>query len=369
LGFLYKVHAGLGIDPKQVLTANIRLEDSQYRDPSTQAAFFRQAIERLEALPGVVSAGGATTLVPVEQARVVTFSIGGQAILPRTERPKANYFAITPRFLATLRVPVLRGRSFDLHDSAQAPPVAVVNEAFVRRFLPSDDPLGKRVRLDTDDSERQGWSEIVGVVRNVEESYEEWEERPQVYESYLQRPAESMTLVVRTTSDPGQFAPLLRRAIWSLDKDQPVHRVQTMEQVIADYRRAGGLVTTLMGSYAALALAMAMVGVFGVMAYTVAQRTHEIGIRMALGARRDDVVRTFAKKGFALGALGVGIGLAFAAPLVLLAPRAGIGMPFEQRLAVALAATVLVWLAAALASYIPVRRATRVDPMVALRYE
>lgn len=369
-GFLHKVYAGFGIDPKQVLTGNIRLSNVQYKDPSKQAAFFQEAIGRLEALPGVVSAGGTTTLTPLEGARAVTFSIEGQAVLLRKERAKVDYFSITPRFLETLRVPLLRGRSFVSHDNAQAPPVAVVNEAFVRRYFPNEEPLGKHLRLDTGDSDRPDWSEIVGVVGNIKDlSYEEWEERPQIYEAYLQSPSAAMTIVIRTTSAPADFAPLLRRAIWDVDSDQPVTRVQTMEQVVAYSRSAGVIVITLLGSFAGLALAMAMVGVFGVMAYTVAQRTHEIGIRMALGAQKSDVLRMIARKGFVLGAIGVGIGLALAAPLVLLPTGLAPGMPFEQRASVVVSAGVLLWLVALLASYIPARRATTVDPVVALRCE
>ena len=368
-GFLHKVSAGFGIDPKQVLTANIRLSNVQYEDPSKQAAFFREALERIDALPGVISAGGTTTLVLLEEARVVTFSIAGQAMLPRKERAKADCISITPGMLETLRVPLLRGRRFGSHDNPQAPSVAVVNQAFVRRYFPNDEPLGKRLRLDTGSSDRADWSEIVGVVGNIKELSEEWEERPQVFESYLQRPSGVLTLVVRTTSDPADFAPSLRRAIWDIDGDQPVTQVQSMEQVIAYGRAAGVVVLTLLGSFAGLALAMAVVGVFGVMAFTVAQRTHEIGIRMALGARSHTLLRMVARKGVALGTMGVGIGLVLAAPLVLLPTGMAPGMPLDQRASVVLAAGVLLWLVALLASYSPARRATRIDPTVALRSE
>lgn len=366
-GFLHKIYAGLGIDPKQVLTASIHLSKAQYEAPSRQAAFFQEAIDRLEALPGVTSAGATTTLALDGAARIVTFSIKGQAALPRPERAKADWFSITPRLLETLGVPLLRGRSFAAQDNPQAPPVAIVNQAFVRRYFPNEEPLGQHVRFDTEDSDRPDWSEIIGVVGNIKELSEEWEERPQVYEAYLQRPSAAMTLAVRATSDPADLAPLLRRTIWSVDKNQPITWVQTMEQVIADNQAAGVLVVTLLGSFAGLALAMAAVGVFGVMAYTVAQRTHEIGIRMALGAQRNNVLRMVARKGIVLGAWGVGIGLALAAPLVLLPTGMAPGMPLVQRASVVLIAAGVLWLVALWASYTPARRATRIDPTVALR--
>lgn len=368
-GFVHKMYAGFGIDPKQVLTAHIPLANARYKDASVQAAFFQQVIDRLETVPGVGSAGGTTTLIIDEWPPEVTFSIKGQRVLRREERSKADYFSITPGFLETLRVPVLRGRSVGWHDSDQAPPVAVVNQSFVRRYFPNEEPLGKHIRFDTGDSDRVDWSEVVGVVGNIQEPSEDWEERPQVYEPYFQRPSSAMTLVVRTASPPADFAALLRRTVWDIDGDQPLTRVQTMEGVIVNGRAAGVTVVSLLGTFAGLALAMAMVGVFGVIAYNVAQRTHEIGIRTALGAKRRDVLAMVVRKGFVLGAIGVGLGLLLATPLVLLPTGMAPGMPVGQRLGVAFAAGALLWLVALLATYIPARRATRVDPMLALRCE
>jgi len=370
--FLDRVHAGFGIDPNQVLTANISLSSTRYKDPSKQAAFFQEAIQRLEALPGVISAGATTRLAPSQvDDHVVTFSIESQPVLSRSERMRTHYFAISPDYLRTLRIPLLRGRNFLSSDSTQAPPVALVNQAFVQRYFHNDHPLGRHIRIDTSPSDRPDWTEIVGVVGNVKNWLDEAREKPQVYELYSQRPSAVMTLAIRTHSDPAAFAPMLRRAVRSLDKDQPITRLQTMNQVIAESGVAGVVVITLVGSFAALGLALAAVGVFGVMAYTVAQRTHEIGIRMALGAQRSDVLRMVVKKGMVLAAFGVATGLALAVPLVWL--KLGLVndevLPFDQRGPVFLAAAFLISLVALLATYIPARRATKVDPMVALRCE
>jgi putative ABC transport system permease protein len=351
-----------------VVTASVRLSTLRYADSSKQAAFFQHALDRIEASPGVISAGATSALVHLENGRTVTFSVEGRDLVPRKERAKAEYFAITPRFLDTLRVPVRRGRGFAPQDDTQGHPVAIVNEAFARRYFPDGDALGRHLRLDAEDADRSDWSEIVGVVGNLRDKSDEWEERPHVYEPYLQRPCPRMTLAVRTASDPAAFASVMRGAIWTVDKEQPVSHVQTMEQVIADSRAGGVLITALMGSYAGVALAMAMIGVFGVMASTVAQRTHEIGIRMALGADAGDVRRMVPKKGIFLGTLGVAIGLGLAAPLAWL-PLNFVGIPFNQRVGVVLATAGLLWLVALVASYIPARRASRVDPTVALRYE
>jgi putative ABC transport system permease protein len=254
--------------------------------------------------------------------------------------------------------------------------VALINQAFVQRYFPNEEPLGKRVRLDTIASDRPDWSEIVGIVGNVKNALSEnynaglWKEMPQVYEPSLQRPSPAMTLVIRTRSDPAAFAPLLRGAVWDVDEDQPIIRVQTWNQVIAGYRSGDVVMSTMMSIFAGLALGLAVVGVFGVMAYTVAQRTHEMGIRMALGAQRSDVLRMVVRRGIVLGAFGVGIGLALGAPLVWLQQASeGLFIPFDQRAPVYLAAASLISLTVLLASYIPARRATKVDPIVALRYE
>src|SRR5713101_3429228 len=193
--FLHGLYAGYGIDPSQVLTANISLSSARYKDPSKQAVFFQETIQRLEMLPGVISAGATTTLVPsvmeVYDERVVTFSIAGQPALLRTKRERTAYFTISPDYLRTLRIRLIRGRNFLPSDSAQAPPAALVNQAFVQRFLPSEQPIGKHIRIDTSASDRQDWSEIVGIVGNMKdpERDQDRKEMPQVYEPSLQRPS------------------------------------------------------------------------------------------------------------------------------------------------------------------------------------
>ncbi|HET8924867.1 MAG TPA: ABC transporter permease [Candidatus Acidoferrum sp.] len=369
---LHTLYAGFGIDPNQVLTANISLSSTRYKEPSKQADFFKNVVQHLDALPGVISAGATTTLVPsaTEPERAVTFSIAGQPVLLRTAREQTAYYAISSDYLRTQRIPLLRGRSFLPTDNVQAPPVALVNQAFVQRYFPNEEPLGKRVRLDTTASDRADWTEIVGVVGDVKDLARERKDMSQVYEPSLQRPSPGMTLVVRTRSDPTAFAPMLRRAVWDVDEDQPITRVQTMNQVIADYRTGGVTVCTMMGTFAGLALGLAVIGVFGVMAYTVAQRTHEMGIRMALGAKRSDVLRIVLMKGIFLGAIGVAIGLGLGASLMWLQQASeGVVMPFDQRAPVYLAAVFLISLTVLLATYVPARRATKVDPIVALRHE
>lgn len=369
--FLARVHAGFGIEPNRVLTADISLSSKHHEDTSRQAAFFQEVIRRLESRPDVLSAGATTTPPLGDDRHIVSFSIEGRPALSPAERAQTEYFAISSEYLHTLGIPLIRGRSFLSFDNARAPRVALINQELVRRYFPNEEPIGKRMRLDSSDSYRSGWTEIVGIVGNVRDSFEQRNKTPQSYEPYLQEPSSAMTVVVRTSSDPGAFAPLLRHAVWEIDKDQPITGVQTMNQVIAGSGAAFRVVVVLMGTFAGLGLALAVVGVFGVTAYTVAQRTHEIGIRMALGARRADVLRMVVAKELVLGALGIGIGLGLAAPLVWL--KLGLVndelLPFDQRGPVFLAAVLVIWLAGLLASYVPARRATKVDPMVALRCE
>ena len=303
--------------------------------------------------------------------RIVTFTVEGRPALSRSERTRTEHFVISPDYLLTLGIPLIRGRNFSSSDNAQALPVALVNQEFVRRYFPNEEPVGKRIRLDTSGLDRPDWSEIVGVVGNVRDSFEQRKYVPQAYEPYRQQLSPVMTFVVRTKSDLGAFAPMLRRAVWEVDKDQPITAVQTMNQVMDESGAAMRVVNIIMSTFAGLGLVLAAVGVFGVMAYTVAQRTHEIGIRMALGARRSDVLRMVVKKGMVLGAVGVASGLVLAVPLTWL--KLGLVnddfLPFDQRVPVFLAAVFVISLAALLASYIPARRATRVDPAIALRHE
>ena len=367
--FVYRVHAGFGLDPNRVLTAQVHLSNSRYKDNDKQSAFFREALERLQTIPGVIASGATTALLPRDPAPLAAFSIASRAVLPRSERPKTQYFGVNSQFFDTLHVTLLRGRGFDAHDAAGTPRVIIVNQEFARRFFRDDEPLGKRLRVDTEDSERPDWSEIVGVVANVKNEADEWQDLPQVYEPYLQRPASDMTLLIRTRSDPAEFASLLRSAIWSIDKDQPVDHIQTMEQAVTDSLAGVEVVTTFMGSFAGLALTMAMVGVFGVVGYTVQQRIHEIGIRMALGAGKKDVLKMVTIKGVILGAIGVGVGVLLVTPFLWLPTGLAPGMPFHYQVSVFLAAVAVLWLVVFVASYLPARRAAGLDPIVALHHE
>jgi predicted permease len=369
--FLDRIRADFGIESNNVLTADISLSDAEHKAPSKQAAFYQETIQRLAALPGVVSAGATNALPLGGYQRSVTFTIEGRPALSDEERARTDYFAISPGYLRTFGIPLIRGRNFLASDHAQAPGVALVNQEFVRRFFPNEEPIGKRIQLDSSTLERSNWNEIVGVVGNVRSSFDQRNNVPQAYQPFPQKISSVMTLVVRTKSDPSAFAPMLRRVVWNVDKDQPITAVQTMDQVVARSGAGMRVANILFGTFAVLGLTLAAVGVFGVMAYTVGRRTHEIGIRMAMGAQKREVVSMVVKKGIVISVVGIASGLALAIPLTWL--KFGMVnddlLPFDQRGPVFLVAIFLIWLAALLASYIPSRRATRVEPMVALRHE
>jgi putative ABC transport system permease protein len=264
-------------------------------------------------------------------------------------------------------ISMLRGRAITAQDGGDAPRVVVINEAMKRRFWPNEDPLGKRISFLTTDG-TPDWREIVGVVKDIRHTALDSEPQPEMYFPFSQFPLPFMTIVVRTASDPLSLVPAARNQVMAVDKDQPISNIHTMEELLAisvSQRRFNML---LLITFAVVALALASVGIYGVMSYTVAERTHEIGLRMALGAQRRDVIRLVISQGMMLAGIGVGIGLvcAFAMTRMMSSLLFGVGAtdPLTYALIAALLSSV-----ALLACYLPARRATKVDPMVALRYE
>jgi putative ABC transport system permease protein len=367
--FLETISADPGFNPRELLTAEVSLPTSKYGSPSQQAAFFKQVTEKLQNLPGAVSAAAAVDLPLTSGAGTVPFNIEGRPATPPQERPQGRYYAVGPDYLRTMEIPLITGRAFTDLDNQSAPPVALVNEAFVRLFFPKEDAIGQHISLDTENGVSSPWREIVGVVGNVKDWFGQPGFNPQLYVPYVQAPSAGMTLVVRTKGDPAALASAVRATVWSVDKDQPLGNVMTMSQFIEARGEAGDrLMGVLLGIFAGLALILAAVGIYGIIAHGVTQRAHEIGIRMALGAERASVLRLVVGEGMRLAVLGLLIGFAFAYPLPRLFGTAFQGFSVHPSWIFVLAPA-FVAIAALLASYIPARRATKVDPMVALRYE
>jgi len=369
-----------GFRPHGLLTAHVFLPPAKYstdrgqfrplaphapRPPlSRQAAFFAELIDRLGALPGVESAGAVSAL-PLDPVGVdfdLPVVVEGQPPARPGEEPQADFRIATPGYFRTMGVPLLRGREFTADDGPAAPSVIIVNETFARQHFPMADPIGQRLIL-------YGRSrEIVGLVRAVRHHGFRQEARPEMIVPSNQFQFGRMTLAVRSSLDPTSLATSIKREVRAIDPSQPVHRIETMEEKLGASAAQPRFTTLVLTLFAALAVLLAVVGTYGVISYVVVQRMHEIGIRMALGAGRGEVIAMVLRQGMGLVALGVAIGLLGAAA----ATRVMRGILFQvsptDAFTLAAVAALLV-LSAFVAILIPARRATRVDPMIALRAE
>jgi putative ABC transport system permease protein len=355
-----------GFDATNVLSMRIALPTQKYRRQQVNT-FYDQLIERVRNLPGVKSAGGIDPL-PLSNSNVMTtFLVEGAPAVALADRPDVGQRVVTPGYFQTMSIPVLKGRSFTEQDRDNTPGVIVVNEALASRYWPNQDAIGKRLGFEEDPG-KQVWREIVGVVGNVKHKALETEAMPEVYFPYQQLPGNFMNLVVQTASDPASMIPAIRSQVSRIDKDQPVSDVMTMEQRLAKSVASSRFVMLLLSSFSVLALGLAAVGIYGVMAYLVAQRTQEIGVRMALGAQRHDVLKLVVGKGMALAIVGTAIGLIASFALTRLMRSLLFEVTPTDWLTFVITSTVLLTVAL-LACYIPARRATKVDPLIALRYE
>jgi putative ABC transport system permease protein len=363
-----------GFDPRPLAYANVSLQGSRYLtnntvDSQKVATFGDAVLARLRALPGVESAGVASNLpaITVGQPGKPTFSIAGLPEMPISERPTVEWNNASPDYFKTLGIRSLRGRTFTEHDNGQAPRVAVVSETFARLHFPNEDPIGRRIRIDFGD--RSAWSEIVGVVADTVQAYG-WDVSPQVYEPFAQVPFVYMHFAVRTTGDPAALSSALKAQIHAVDPNLAVPWAQPMTQTIGSISTLARqtFIGQLLGLFSGIALVIAVVGIYGVIAYSVSRRTNEIGIRMALGANARDVLRLVLGQGARLVGLGLLLGLVGA----LAAGRAIESMLYRTSAydpTILAAVTLLFAAIAALACWLPARRATKVDPLVALRAE
>ena len=360
-----------GFDPANVLTLQLSLPEAKYPEGHRQIAFFDAVLARISALPGVDAAGVVTNLPLGNSKENSSFDFAAGAADDGDADRSANVSTISPHYFRALDISLMQGRAFADADRRNSPGVVIVNEAFARRYFKGEDPLGKRLVLGgSQEKELYGepiTREVVGVVEDARFELET-EAAPEMYVPYTQRPMDEMTIVIRAAADLANFAPAVRGAVLGVDADQPIHNVKLMEQWLAESVASRGLVMKLTSLFAFLALVLAGVGIYGVMAYTVAQRTHEIGIRMALGARGADVLRLVVGQGMVLALLGVALGLAgaLAAARVMASLLYGVSATDPVTFA---SVALLLSAVAALACYIPARRATKIDPMIALRYE
>jgi putative ABC transport system permease protein len=356
-----------GINPHNVITFNLGVPEVKY-NAEKQSEFYRQLQARLQALPGVEAASAVMPLPLGNSNMSLSFEIEGQP-LPPGQHPSSAYRTVSLDYFRAMGIRLVKGRDFNEHDGYNAPAVIIINEAYAERFFPNEDPIGKRIRPGMSvEPGKKPWREVVGVVGNVRYRGLNKDFAPEYYVPESQMPLDSMTLVVKTASDPHGIVSAVREEVRNMDKDLPLYNIQTMDEYLSAAVAQPRLTTLLLVIFAGLALALTAIGLYGVMSYSVAQRTHEIGIRMALGARPTDVLRLVVKQGMTLAGLGVGIGLvgAFFATRVMASLLFGI----SAKDPLTFAAIALIIAAVALAAcFVPARRATKVDPMVALRYE
>ena len=357
-----------GFNASNVLTMQLNLPQAKYREPAKNAAFQQQLLQRLEALPGIEAAAVSMALPPNLLIMHNPFTVEGQPPAPGEAPNLAAQLLISPDYFRTLGIRLQAGRNFSDADNQDAPSAVIINETMARRYFPDQDPINKR--LQTGDYDPQNsYTTVVGVVDDVKYSGLNEEIEPTMYTPFLQNLWwRSMYLVVRTSGAPSGFASSVRNEVWAIDGDLPVSNIKTMEQLMSESVSEPRVYTTLLGVFGALALVLASIGIYGVMSYTVTQRTREIGVRTALGARRSDVLRLILNQGMRLALIGIVIGLAASLALTRLMATLLFGVSATDPLTFAAIALLLTGVAL-LACLIPAVRATKVDPMVALRYE
>jgi predicted permease len=366
-----------GFNPHNVLSMVVSVAGSNEADPERRTLFYRQLLDRVRALPGVASAGGINHLPLYGDIWGWSFNIEGRPKPRPGESPGAVYRIVMPGYFETMRLPVLRGRAMTDRDDARAPGVVLINERAAKQYWPGEDPIGKRISFEADQYKLPIWLTVIGVVKNAKQS--DWADDidPEAYLAALQNEGflgagsshvAYLTLVVRTSGDPAAMAPTVKKTVWSFDHNLPISDVLTMDRVVADANAEPRFEMLLLGIFAAIALLLAAVGIYGVMSYSVSRRTHEIGIRISLGASRADVLQMVVRQGMVQALAGTAAGVTGA----LLLSRLMAGMLYGVRPTdpVTFADVgILLGLAALAATCVPARNATRIDPMAALRHE
>jgi putative ABC transport system permease protein len=380
----------LGFQPEKLLAMQLQFPSFKYRDRATLTSFVTQLNERLAALPGVESVGAAGTLPLLKKGGVGSIVIEGKTDYvyspienPKRGQPKPSYAhiqplpkafftEISPNYIRTMGIPLLQGREFDAHDNRQSLPVVIVNESLAHKHWPGENPVGKLLKLYYENS----WRTVVGVVGDVKRYALEYQTIPEVYFPLLQSPeASDLSLlrvgtyvVIRGAGRPEDLVEATLQTVCSLDRDLPIEQIATMEDRVADVFAPRRFNMLLFGVFAFVALLLAVIGIYGVIAYSVAQRTHEIGIRIALGATSRDVLWLVVRQGLLLTLIGVALGTGSALALTRILKNLLFNVSATDPATFALIALLLISVAL-IASYIPARRATKVDPLQAIRHE
>ena len=356
-----------GFNPEKLLVARVVLPAEKYSSDEQWLAFHEQLLERVRVLPGVSAATGIDLAHIVSGNNFFSFVVEGRPDPPPNKIVDANVRGVMPGFYHIMGIPVRQGRIFTSEDRPQSSLVVVINESMVRRYFANENPVGQRIAFNGND-DGPLWREIAGVVGDVKQVGLAKDAYPEIYLPMPQQPRRYMTVMVRTEGDPLALAGAVRGAVKELDPNQPVYGIQTMEDALSGEIAQERFNAFLLAGFAVIALLLASIGIYGVISYSVSQRTNEIGIRMALGAQREDVFRLVVGQGMLLAAAGLGLGLVVSFALTRFLANLLYGVSATDPVTFA-GVSVVLGAVALLACYLPARRAMKVDPMVALRYE
>jgi predicted permease len=364
LGVFRIEHQNLGFQSERLLTAGITLDDAKYGDAARRLSFVRDLVPRLDEIPGAEAVAISSDL-PATLTGTTPLHIDGQSESPTDQGLTVFDSVVTPDYFRVAGISLLRGRIFTDMDDARSPRVVLVNQKFVDRYLHGQEPMGKRVRLDAKEASSR-WSQIIGVVGNVKTYSETTSDDPAIYEAFAQRSLPSFFLMLRARSDPSRLASAVRNSVAQMDAELPLAQVMTMTAVIDRQKGGTPFFVTVLATFALLAMVLSAIGIYGLIAYSVDQRSHEIGIRMALGARRQDVLRMVLREGVKMTLIGGAIGLVMSLPL----PKVFAAIFYDLHVAeprIYILVPITILMVAVLATYIPAQRAARLEPTTALR--
>jgi predicted permease len=354
-----------GFDPKHVLTARVGVSFDRL-DHDQHLQFYDQLVARLSGLPGVQSASAGWPLPMSGSNASISFSIAGRP-MAKGDHPSESIGVVLPGYFATMRIPLLSGRTFGEQDGTKAAPVIIINQAFARKYFPGENPIGKHIQADLgDDVIEHPMREVIGVVGDIKRKGLTADADPEYFLPYSQAMITNPFLTIRTSGNPATIENALRAAVQEMDKSVPVYQVSTLEDYVSKSVAQPRFQTLLLSCFAAIALMLSAIGLYGLLSYMVVQRTLEIGLRMALGAQRADVLRMIVRRGLTLALIGLGAGLAISAMMTRLLSGMLYGIrPSDPTTFVAMTAILL--LVSLVASSVPASRAARLDPMETLR--
>lgn len=354
----------LGFDPDRVLSLRVQLPAYKYKEDHQRIGFYNQTLQQIGSLPGVESVGISNYLPLTGWYNILPIVIEGQTPIPAGQEPEIDHRVVSPSYFSAMKIPLIKGRYFTDTDNDTSTQVIVINDTLARRYWPGEDPVGRRMKVMGEHNE--DWRTVVGVVGDLKHFGPDTESKPEMYRPYLQEPQPLMGLVVRTTGEPTAIASAVRSAIYAVDRDQPVSHIMPMGNLVADAvapRQVSMILLTVLGG---VALLLALLGIYGVLSYSITQRTQEIGIRTALGAQQIDVLKLILGQSLKLILIGVVVGVAVAVGIIRLFSSLLFGVsPTDPFIFVVV--TAVLFLTALLASYLPARRASQLDPVRALR--